>query len=119
MGRKKILAVDDDPNMRTFYETVLEDYGFEVRTAEDGLFGTAACQNWKPDLLILDWDMPGGGGKRVFQSIRQLLRIPVPVLFVTGMQGDLDVDLTLDRVSILRKPIEVERLLTGIYFLLR
>ena len=119
MDRKKILAVDDDPNMRTFYETVLEDYGFEVRTAEDGLYGTAACQNWKPDLLILDWEMPGGGGKRVFRSIRQLLRIQVPVLFVTGMQGDLDVDLTLDRVSILRKPIEVERLLTGIYFLLR
>jgi DNA-binding response OmpR family regulator len=119
MDKKKILAVDDDPNMRTFYETVLEDCGFEVRTAEDGLFGTAACQSWKPDLLILDWDMPGGGGKRVFQSIRLLLKIPVPVLFVTGVRGDLDVDLTLDRVSILRKPIEVERLLTGVYFLLR
>lgn len=117
MVKKKILAVDDDPNMRTFYEMVLDDNGFEVKTAEDGLMGTGACQNWKPDLLILDWDMPGGGGKRVFQSIRQLLKIPVPVLFVTGTLGDLDVDLTLDRVSILRKPIEVERLLAGIYFL--
>ena len=119
MDKKKILAVDDEANMRDFYETVLDDQGFEVKTAEDGLFGTAACQNWKPDLLILDWDMPGGGGKRVFQSIRELLKIPVPVLFVTGTLGDLDVDLTLDRVSVLRKPIEEERLLAGINFLLR
>ncbi|MDT8286100.1 MAG: response regulator [Elusimicrobiales bacterium] len=119
MDKKKILAVDDDPNLRSFYGLVLEDYGFEVKTAEDGLFGTAACQNWKPDLLILDWDMPGGGGKRVFQSIRELLKIPVPVLFITGTSEDLSVDLTAERVSVLKKPVEVERLIAAINFLLR
>lgn len=119
MDKKKVLAVDDDLNLRTFYEMVLEDSGFEVKTAEDGLFGTAACQNWKPDLLILDWDMPGGGGKRVFQSIRELLKIPVPVLFITGTSEDLSVDLTLEKVLVLKKPIEVERLISAVNFLLR
>jgi phosphoribosyl 1,2-cyclic phosphodiesterase/ActR/RegA family two-component response regulator len=67
---KKILVVDDDPEMRQFLEEILRS-DFEVRTAEDGIAGLEAIKAARPDLVILDLLMPRMHGYEVVQRIRQ------------------------------------------------
>ncbi|MDO8803635.1 MAG: response regulator [Elusimicrobiota bacterium] len=108
----KILTVDDDPGTRDFYEFVLKDAGYTVQTAGDVETAIAECEAFNPDLLLLDWEMPGGGGKAVMIRIWQLLDRKVPVLFVTGTPENVNVDLLSGRISILPKPANIDTLLS-------
>ncbi|MCX5794507.1 MAG: response regulator [Elusimicrobia bacterium] len=67
---KKILVVDDDPEVRQLLEDLLRP-DFDVRTAEDGVAGLAAAKAERPDLVILDLLMPRMHGYEVIQRIRQ------------------------------------------------
>ncbi len=116
---KKILAVDDDPGAREFYKLVFEEAGFTVETAGDATAAIILCQDFAPDMLLLDWDMPGGGGKRVFEKICELLGKQIPVLFVTGSPSRVNVDLRSGRISVLRKPAGIEALLSQTDYLLK
>lgn len=108
----RILAVDDDEKMRELYTAALGGEGLEVRTAADATGAIMVCEDFKPDLLLLDWDMPGGGGRWVFEKIRELLGNPIPVLFVTGQPGAISVDLNTPRVRVLTKPVPVAELIS-------
>lgn len=116
---KKILAVDDDERMRELYKSALEEEGFEVRTAADATGGVMLCHDFKPDLLILDWEMPGGGGKWVFEKIRELLGNPLPVLFITGHAAELKIALSAPKVAALKKPVDIATMISTIRGLLR
>ena len=65
----KILFVDDNDTNRFMIGTLLERAGFEVRTAEDGEGGIAAAVAERPDLILMDVQMPGIDG---FQATRRL-----------------------------------------------
>ncbi|MDT8287732.1 MAG: response regulator [Elusimicrobiales bacterium] len=82
---KKILAVEDDPETRKYYTALLSEEGYEVSTAEDATGGVIQFRSFKPDLVILDVEMPGGGGEKVFEIVREIMESGVPVLFVTGL----------------------------------
>ena len=109
---KKILAVDDDNGTRDFYKSAFEENGFTVRTAEDATAAIILCEDFNPDIILLDWEMPGGGGKRVFEKICALLDKKIPVLFVTGMPGKVDVDVLSSKIAVLKKPVSVGLLLS-------
>jgi len=115
---KKILAVDDDNGTREFYRLAFEDAGFTVRTAEDATTAILSCEDFDPDLLLLDWEMPGGGGKMVFVKICSLLGKKIPVLFVTGVPGKVDVDVLATKMAVLKKPANIESLLSHVNYLL-
>lgn len=115
----KILAADDDPGTREFYKAVLSDAGFEVETAEDAPSALRRCETAPPDLLILDVDMPGGGGKRVFGVLRLLSHKGLPIIFITGFTHNVwDFPMTHPNISVLAKPASSAAILSEIRRLL-
>jgi CheY-like chemotaxis protein len=87
--RKCILVVDDEADVRDYLRMALEDAGFEVTTAADGLEALGKVRQVKPDLISLDLVMPRHSGARFYHELqkdRELARIPV--LIVTGHARD-------------------------------
>ncbi len=67
---KKILVVDDEPDIRVFFTSVLEDNGATVFEASDGDEAIEMVRKERPDLVTLDLNMPGKDGGQVFEAIR-------------------------------------------------
>lgn len=87
--RKCILVVDDEADVRDYLRMALEDAGFEVTTAADGLEALGKVRQVKPDLISLDLVMPRHSGARFYHELQKdkaLARIPV--LVVTGHARD-------------------------------
>ncbi len=84
MENKKILVVDDEPDMRVFVSTVVETMGFESITAKDGAQALEKAGSILPDLVILDVMMPKiEDGIRTYQQFRndeKLVHIPIIML---------------------------------------
>ncbi|MBW1841566.1 MAG: response regulator [Deltaproteobacteria bacterium] len=79
----KVLTVDDDPDVRAFVVTVLEENGYAPLSAQNGEEGMNAIKAEGPDLVILDVLMPRGSGVRLYRELRtdaSLNHIPVIVL---------------------------------------
>jgi CheY-like chemotaxis protein len=86
---KTILVVDDEPDVRQYLATVLEDAGFNVLTAGDGDEALAVIRRVKPDFISLDLIMPKKSGHKLLYELkkdRELARIPV--LIVTAHARD-------------------------------
>ncbi len=111
-GKIKILAVEDNPAILDFYREFFEDMGFEVQTSEDALSAITLYQQFKADLIVLDLNIPAGGGQLVFDTIRTRLQDPVPIIFSTGKPEMLPHSLkNLHNVTVVGKPIAPEALL--------
>ncbi len=67
---KKVLVVDDDPDVRLFSVTVLEENGYTPLEAEDGEIGLKMIKAEKPDLVILDVLMPRQSGVRLYRELK-------------------------------------------------
>jgi two-component system phosphate regulon response regulator PhoB len=67
---KKVLVVDDDPDVRLFSVTVLEEHGYTALEAEDGESGLKMIKAEKPDLIILDVLMPRQSGVRLYRELK-------------------------------------------------
>jgi two-component system response regulator VicR len=107
----KILAVDDDLCILELYKEIFTKAGFAIETAEDSSSAMVKFQAFKPDLLVLDVDMPAGGGQKVFDRMRNLLQASTPIIFSTGSPesvANLAVNLN---VAILKKPVNPELLI--------
>jgi len=70
MMSKKVLVVDDDPDVRLFSVTVLEENGYTPLEAEDGESGLKMIKKEKPDLVILDILMPRQSGVRLYRELK-------------------------------------------------
>jgi diguanylate cyclase (GGDEF)-like protein len=83
--RGVVLVADDDPVMRLLMLEMLGQVGLDSIEAQDGAQAVAYCQSMKPDLILLDVDMPNMDG---FSACREIRRIetgaPVPIIMVTG-----------------------------------
>ncbi|HBE88793.1 MAG TPA: hypothetical protein DDW67_06595 [Elusimicrobia bacterium] len=109
---KKILAVEDDLSTQKYYRELFSAEGYEVTLAGDATGGVMQFRAVRPDLVILDAEMPGGGGERVFEMIREIMESGVPVLFVTGMPGRVEkFTETYANVGVLAKPADSDVLL--------
>lgn len=85
-----ILVVDDNHSIVTLTEGVLRKQGFRVSTAFDGIEGLDKAVREKPDLIILDIEMPGMDGYEVCQRLqRHASTAKIPVLMLT-VKGQLD-----------------------------
>jgi DNA-binding response OmpR family regulator len=103
--RHRVLVVDDDNTILELYREILCKAGFEVDTAEDPIMALTRFQDFKPELIILDVDMPAGGGRKVFERLRIQLAAPTPILFSTATPGSVE-DLAKNlNVLVLKKPI--------------
>ena len=83
---KKVLVVDDDPDVRLFSVTVLEENGYKALEAEDGESGLKMIKAEKPDLVILDVLMPRQSGVRLYRELKtsKALR-DVKVIILSGI----------------------------------
>ena len=83
---KKVLVVDDDPDVRLFNITVVEENGYTPLEATNGEEGMRLIQNEKPDLVILDVLMPRESGVRLYRQIKTDTKLKqIPVIILSGI----------------------------------
>ena len=108
-ARRSVLVIDDDPDVRGFMVATLEEQGYAVREASDGAHGLAELAREQPDLVILDFIMPGMSGAEV--AARILADRPgQPILFVSGYSETDAVKRTAPDAPLLPKPFRAEAL---------
>jgi CheY-like chemotaxis protein len=83
-GRKKILIVEDDRKIGLSLSLRLDSVGYEALLAQDALFGVTMAVKNQPDLVILDISMPAGDGFQVAERVRALVRLEMPIIFLTA-----------------------------------
>lgn len=105
-----ILVVDDDPDVRRFLVDSLDGLGFAVEVAEDGESALETLQHLRPDLMVLDYAMPGLSGADVLKSAR-VLRPDLPVILASGYSDTAAIEAAGgDNAAILRKPFRIDDL---------
>lgn len=83
---KKVLIVDDEPDVRTFLETLLREEGFETKTAENGDEAEKIVGAYKPDLITLDIIMPKETGVKFYRFLTKDASLSkVPVIILSGV----------------------------------
>jgi signal transduction histidine kinase/CheY-like chemotaxis protein len=104
-----VLVIDDDPDVRAFIVAALDEQGYRVSEASDGKEGLAEFDREKPDLVIVDFIMPGMSGADIARKIRS--RFPDQrILFVSGYSETEAVKRTAPDAPLLTKPVRAEAL---------
>jgi twitching motility two-component system response regulator PilH len=120
MSKLSALVIDDEPDQTIYLSTVLQDHGWETRTAHSAEEGLAMAQAEVPDVVLLDVMMPERGGLSTLVALRKDPKTSsVPVVLVTGIQDELTHDFGnfLARFkkyhpdAYVEKPVDPERLL--------
>ena len=97
---KRILIADDEEDMRQFVVAVLEDDGYEFILATDGQEAVAKAREAKPDLVVMDVQMPRKDG---FAALYELRRDPatadIPVILLTGVAEKTGVKFSSETVE--------------------
>ena len=105
-----VLIVDDDPDVRCFMSDALRSLGYSPVEAEDGNSGIAALERERPDVLILDYAMPGMTGAEVAREAR-VRGHDLPIVFSTGFAETAAIETVLGRnAPVLRKPFRIREL---------
>jgi CheY-like chemotaxis protein len=87
-GKKKILILEDEPDVSTYLATLLEDHGYVAETAANGWEGMEKAKASAPDLISLDMAMPEKSGVRFYREIKEdPVLSKIPVVVVTGVTG--------------------------------
>lgn len=84
---KKILIVDDEAGIRDVFAEILQEEGYEIKTASNGVDGLACVEKENFDLILLDKKMPLSGGITFVEKARSK-NIPSKILLITGSPTD-------------------------------
>jgi len=117
--RKRILVIEDDEKILQFLNRGLTYEGYIVDTAEDGLGGLVIARDNPPDLVILDWMLPGLDGLEVCRRLRAASSVPILMLTAKDTVADRVGGLDAGADDYLIKPFEFDELLARIRALLR
>lgn len=110
-----IVVVEDEEKLARFIEMELKYEGYEVSVAIDGLTGLTQIRSTEPDLVILDWMMPGMTGLEVCRRLRQTgAKMPVILLTAKDDVSDRVAGLDAGADDYLVKPFSIEELLARI-----
>ena len=118
---KRILIVDDEPNIVISLEFLMMREGHTVHVARDGEAGLVAVRNHRPDLVVLDVMMPKLDGFAVLESIRadpDLARTRVLMLTAKGREAEREKGLTLGADAYMPKPFSTRELVDRVKELL-
>jgi signal transduction histidine kinase/ActR/RegA family two-component response regulator len=114
-----ILVVDDDPDVRALVCDTLEMLGYRVVAADGGPAALAVLDRTRPDLVLLDFAMPGMNGAEVAGLVRQRWS-EMPIVFASGYADTAAVENAVGgQAVILRKPFDMEELATTVSDALR
>ncbi|QUG42331.1 response regulator transcription factor [Psychrobacillus sp. INOP01] len=92
---RKVLVVDDESSIVTLLKYNLEEAGFEVITASDGLEGLNKALDEKPEVIVLDWMLPHMDGMEVCKELR-LKKVQIPIIMLTAKDEEFDKVLGLE-----------------------
>lgn len=109
---KKILILEDDPNIVDYLSDLFQENGYETLTASDGNEGLAKVKEQKPDLITLDVQMPERWGtifKRILNKKEEFKDIPVVV--ISGIEKSEVLEKSEGVVAYLSKPFDRDELL--------
>ncbi len=108
--KKHILVVDDEQDVRNFLFDLLTDNGYSVRQASDGMEAMEELKSSKPDLILLDLQMPKETGTDLYRKIHRKKEFEaVPVIVISGLPGNY---LAVSKsVPVFDKPIDENGLL--------
>ncbi|MCU7892024.1 MAG: response regulator [Candidatus Thiodiazotropha sp. (ex Ustalcina ferruginea)] len=119
---KKILIVDDEPNIVLSVEYLMKREGYQVTTANDGQTALELLSETKPDLLILDVMMPRKNGFEVCSEIRAdptLSRLPILMLSAKGREAEIKKGVSLGADAYITKPFSTHDLVDMVNKLLK
>jgi DNA-binding response OmpR family regulator len=117
MAQKKILVVDDDPDVRLGLQLRLNANHYDVICAADGVASIAEARKHMPDLILLDLGLPAGDGFSVLERLKaneKLSSIPVIVLSGRDRVGNRDRSIKAGAKIFLQKPMPNDKLLAVI-----
>ncbi|HST63639.1 MAG TPA: response regulator transcription factor [Mycobacteriales bacterium] len=117
--RKRVLVVEDEPDVRRTLDKVLTLAGFTVLLAADGRTGLRAVHAEKPDALVLDIGLPGLDGWQVLARVRDLSDVPVLLLTAHGAEAEKVRGLRAGADDYLTKPYGNAELVARVHALLR
>lgn len=114
-----ILIADDDRDILSIIETILQEDGYQTLTASDGEQAVMLVQTHAVQLLILDIMMPKMNGLQAATQIRRLTNAPILMLSAKGEQSDRVIGLNMGADDYLVKPFFRDELLARVHSLLR
>lgn len=117
---EKILFADDERDLRELIKVALEKEGFTVITANDGRETLELARENKPDLIILDYMMPGLDGIEACKALKKEKETAgIPVIMVTGYPDQKERSLAAGAIDFITKPVDKTDLLLRIRSVLR
>ncbi len=106
---KKVMVVDDDPNIVKYITAILEDAGYETCSASDGNEAYEVLKKETPDLITLDLEMPEWGPRFYRRYAKKPEYKDIPVIVVSGLSGITHA--INSAVAVVHKPFEPDELL--------
>jgi two-component system, OmpR family, KDP operon response regulator KdpE len=115
----RILVIDDEPQIRRIMRTTLTGAGYEIDDAKTGEEGLLKVRNFRPDLVLLDINMPGMGGLAACRAIREGNNVAIIMLTVRNAEADKIEALDAGADDFVTKPFSTPELLARIRAALR
>ena len=122
-AKKRVLVADDEQDARDYVQAVLEEQ-YELLFAADGEEALALARKEKPDLIILDVQMPGKSGFDVFPELKKDSALKAtPVIMLTGIKEKVGIGFSKDAMggfmgnepdAYLEKPIDAKELINAV-----
>lgn len=114
MATLKILLVEDEDGLASFIQTELEFEGYQVKRINNGKQALQEFEEFVPDLILLDWMLPGYDGITVARRIRRQSEIPIIMMTAKNQTSDIVTGLDAGLDDYLTKPFEIEELFARI-----
>ena len=116
---KKVLVVDDEPQITRVLRHSLSAHHYDVRTAADGISALDTFRDWHPDLIITDLQMPEMDGIEFCREIRKVSSLPIIILSVRGEERTKVQALDAGADDYVMKPFGIDELLARVRAALR
>ena len=114
---RKVLIVDDEPNIVTALEFLLRRSGYDVRLATNGAEALEQVDSYRPDVVLLDVMMPVKSGYEVCQKLRErpeLSQVKIVMLSAKGSEAEINKGLSLGADLYITKPFSTQDLVATI-----
>lgn len=116
MNKRQILVVDDEPDIRSLVQEILQDEGFSVKVAENAINARQEIESFQPDLILLDIWMPDIDGISLLKEWKEEDNIAAPIIMMSG-HGNVETAVEATRLGaydFIEKPLSISKLLLTI-----